>query len=137
MIVKLNVGSWYFYILYIHLITLDSNFEWIGEADDGCLICRWDEEALINEKQGGISEGEDEDIEDNSRLSSLAYVTQIAVASSDFQNTQVGFLKSFFFLYLPYLNIVFIYLYIYLSFRFLLIFSLEFDVFINIKYVLQ
>ncbi|KAK4299369.1 hypothetical protein Pmani_028344 [Petrolisthes manimaculis] len=63
-----------------------SNFDWIGESQDGSLLCRWEEEVLVRgplestDGVDGVSEG---------ATSSLAFATQIAIASPDLHSAQV------------------------------------------------
>ncbi|XP_066983004.1 protein pigeon [Macrobrachium rosenbergii] len=62
-----------------------SNFEWIGESEDGSLLCRWEEEVLVRGPvEGGSGEGGPEE-----GTSSLAFATQIAIATPDLHSTQV------------------------------------------------
>ncbi|KAK7024519.1 hypothetical protein SK128_010203 [Halocaridina rubra] len=70
----------------LHLIYLeDSNFEWIGESEDGSLLCRWEEEVLVR----GPAEGGNGDGAPGEGPSSLALATQLAVATPDLHSTQV------------------------------------------------
>ncbi|CAL4134378.1 unnamed protein product, partial [Meganyctiphanes norvegica] len=59
-----------------------SSFEWVGESEDGCLLCRWEEEVLV----GGTQETESGDCQETS---SLALATQLAIATNDLHSAQV------------------------------------------------
>lgn len=62
----------------------DSNFEWIGESQDGSLLCRWEEEVLVKGPVEGEGEGGPQEA-----TSSLAFATQVAIASPDLYSAQV------------------------------------------------
>ncbi|XP_071515904.1 protein pigeon isoform X1 [Panulirus ornatus] len=62
-----------------------SNFEWIGESQDGSLLCRWEEEVLVR----GPLDGSGGDGVPEGATSSLAFATQIAVATPDLHSAQV------------------------------------------------
>lgn len=62
----------------------DSNFEWIGESQDGSLLCRWEEEVLVKAPVEGCGEGGPQ-----GATSSLAFATQVAIASPDLHSAQV------------------------------------------------
>ena len=74
---------------FIKLIILkisDCNFEWIGECHDGWLICKWEEEVLVDRRSDDNAEtsaGTD------NHPSSLALATHIAIASPDLHSAQV------------------------------------------------
>lgn len=80
----------------------DNNFEWVGETNDGCLLCVWEEEVLL----GGTAVTSEEDSSDNSNYvagsyeacnpdsallaPSLTTATHLAIASPDLLSVQVS-----------------------------------------------
>ena len=83
--------SYFVVYAYNFFIFLDSNFEWVGETGDGCLLCVWEEEVLVGGTTDSSSSSDDgKQGPGNTSLPSLATATHLAIASPDLQSVQVS-----------------------------------------------
>ena len=72
-----NFFFFFFLIKTIYFPPPDNNFEWVGEAMDGRLLCVWEEDVLAGSCQAG------------SDAATLATCTHVAEADRDLQSVQV------------------------------------------------